>query len=190
MLDDTGAWTLYLQAAALVIGWAAYSGLPFLWHKEDDDEVCTLDCGDHRNPFRHHAGRAEARASEGRRQRAQHHLQRRQRQQLDGACQPAGRNHDLPDGVGGRSLSLEAPGEFAPPRRVLPFQIYPLDDDRRTPRGLALEGCSDCLGDGYWNCSTCDGEGEDEAGNPCEDCDGRGYMTCETCDGYGTVLSL
>lgn len=143
MLNVNGTLGIYLQASILALGWAALSGLPFLWRKEVPDALHALL-----------------------------------------------RGHLLVVARLDSSLESSAPGAASSSRRLLPSQIYPLDDDRPNPRGLALEGCPDCEGDGYWNCSTCDGEGEDEDGNTCEDCDGRGYVTCETCDGYGTLLSL
>jgi RecJ-like exonuclease len=35
------------------------------------------------------------------------------------------------------------------------------------------------------SCDTCDGDGEDDEGNPCEECQGGGRVECEYCEGRG-----
>lgn len=146
MLNDAVTWTLYLQAAVLAIGWAAYSGLLSLNRKEEPDALHAL--------LRGHLLVAPG---------------------LDTIE---------------KTQNATASEGLIPSGAALLSNRYPLDDDRRNPRGLALEGCQSCDGDGCWTCSDCDGEGEDEDGNPCDECDGTGEIECEACKGYGTVLSL
>jgi hypothetical protein len=47
--------------------------------------------------------------------------------------------------------------------------------------------CDVCFGDKSISCYDCEGDGEDEEGEPCNTCSGDGEETCYQCDGKGEI---
>lgn len=100
--------------------------------------------------------------------------------------------HEVSEAEGGFiNLVNKYDGEADPIVIPLPYSILkPLTDEQLSQYWQFYDEndfehnfvCEDCGGEGYIECSTCDGSGT----GFCDECGGDGKMDCDVCDGKGT----